>query len=54
MATEAVVKRCGCKGNPSYGSDYQDQKYGAGMRVCNMNQKKSEATCTVCGKVHKL
>lgn len=51
---EAVVKKCNCKGNPSYGSDYQDQKYGDGMRVCTVNQKKTEARCTVCNKVHKI
>lgn len=50
----AVIKRCGCKGNPSHASEYQDAKYGNGNRVCNLDQKKSEATCTICGKVHKV
>lgn len=50
----AVIKRCGCKGNPSYASDYQDKKYGSGMRVMSLDQKKSEATCSVCGKTVKL
>ena len=48
-----IVKRCGCKGNPPNCSDYQDQKYGEGMRLMNLDQKKSEAVCTVCGKTHK-
>ena len=49
-----VIKKCGCKGNPSHGSDYQDSKYGQGNRVCNVDVKKTEAACTVCGKNHKL
>jgi len=49
-----VIKKCGCKGNPSHGSEYQDAKYGQGMRVCNLDQKKSESTCTICGKTHKV
>lgn len=54
MSNEAVIKRCGCKGNPSHASDFQDSKYGSGMRVCTVNQKKTEGYCTVCGKVHKI
>lgn len=49
-----VVKKCGCKGTPSNCSDYQDQKYGQGMRVCNIDLKKTEAACTICGKNHKV
>ena len=49
-----VVKKCGCKGNPSHGSDYQDKKYGDGMRVMNLDQKKTEASCTICGKTVKV
>lgn len=49
-----IVKRCGCKGNPSHGSDFQDKKYGEGMRVMNLDQKKSSASCTICGKEQKL
>lgn len=49
-----VIKRCGCKGNPSHASDYQDAKYGQGNRVMSLDQKKSEATCSVCGKTVKL
>ena len=33
-----VVKKCGCKGNPSHGSDYQDKKYGDGMRVMKIGR----------------
>ena len=50
----AVIKKCGCKGNPSHASDFQDSRYGDGMRVYNLDQKKVEATCTVCGKVQKV
>lgn len=49
-----VVKKCGCKGNPEHASDYQDKKYGQGMRVCSLNQKKDTGTCSVCGKQHKV
>lgn len=49
-----VIKRCGCKGNPSHASDYQDKKYGSGMRVMSVDQKKTEATCSVCNKTVKL
>lgn len=50
----AVIKKCNCKGNPTHASDYQDKKYGQGMRVCNPDQKNTEASCTVCGKNHKI
>ena len=49
-----VVKKCGCRSNPEGISDYQDKKYGKDMRVMNLDQKKAEATCTICGKVHKV
>jgi len=41
---DAVVKKCGnnCK------HDYQDQKYGPGMRVHNQG-KDGKLNCTVCG-----
>lgn len=48
-----VVKRCGCKGTPSDASDFQDKQYGNGNRLMNLNQQKSAAVCTVCGKEHK-
>lgn len=48
-----VIKRCGCKSTPPGISEYQDKRYGDGMRVCNLDIKKTEATCTVCGKSHK-
>lgn len=50
----SVIKKCGCKGNPSHASDFQDSKYGQGNRVMSLDQKKSEATCSVCGKTVKL
>lgn len=49
-----VIKKCNCKGNPSHASDFQDAKYGQGMRVCSLDQKKTEATCSVCGKTQKV
>lgn len=50
----SVIKKCGCKGNPEHAASYQDKKYGQGMRVCNTDQKGGDATCTVCGKNHKV
>lgn len=52
----AVVKKCGCSGNNNvtHAAKYQDDKYGQGMRVCNLDVKKAAATCTVCGKEHKV
>ncbi len=49
-----VVKKCTCKASDSACADYQDKKYGNQMRVMNLDQKKSDATCTVCGKSVKL
>ena len=49
-----VIKKCGCKGNPSHASDYQDKKYGQGFRVMSVDQKKTEATCSVCNKTVKM
>jgi hypothetical protein len=49
-----VIKKCGCTSNPPGISQYQDQKYGQGNRVMNVDLKKTEATCTVCGKTHKV
>ena len=54
MAMSSVIKKCGCKGNPSHASDYQDKKYGHGMRVCMMNEKKDTVVCSVCGTKHRL
>lgn len=50
----SVIKRCGCKSNPPGISEYQDKKYGTDMRVMNVDQKKSEVVCTICGKTQKL
>lgn len=49
-----VIKKCGCKPEPSYAAEYQNKKYGDGMRVCNVDLKKTEAACTVCGRNHKV
>lgn len=41
------VFSCGCK------SDYQDRRYGVGMRLHNMKMdEKKGGTCTVCGKLN--
>lgn len=37
-----MIKKCECS------SQYQDEKYGAGLRVYNATKK--GARCTVCGK----
>jgi hypothetical protein len=50
----SVIKKCGCTGTPSNGSDYQNKKHGDGMRVMNLDVKKAEASCTVCGKTIKV
>lgn len=49
-----IVKKCNCKPTPDHAANYQDSKYGQGNRLCNIDQKKTEASCTVCGKSHKL
>lgn len=47
MATkDVVIKKCTCK------HEYQDQKYGPGMRVHNPSghsDRKGESRCSVCG-----
>jgi hypothetical protein len=52
MAT--VIKQCGCKSDPAGISEYQDKRYGNGNRVMNLDIKKTEATCTVCGRTQKV
>jgi hypothetical protein len=49
-----VIKKCGCQSNPPGISKYQDDKYGKDMRVMNLDIKKTEATCTICGKTTKV
>jgi hypothetical protein len=46
MAVE--VKKCNCN------HEFQDKTYGKGMRVMNLDFKKVNATCTVCGTKVKL
>lgn len=53
MAVTVEIKKCGCTGTPSNASDYQNKKYGNGMRLCNANFKGDMVTCTICGKQHK-
>lgn len=38
------------------GAEFQDKKYGKGMRLHNLTdkQKEAKASCTVCGKVKNL
>jgi hypothetical protein len=46
LAGQTVIKRCSCK------SEYQDSKYGKGMRVHTTGVKKDGMVperCTVCG-----
>jgi hypothetical protein len=52
-----VVKKCECTqsiNNISFCADYQNRRYGKSMRVMNLDQKGSTATCTVCGRSHKV
>lgn len=49
MATE--IKKCNCSGTPA--ADFQDKTYGKGMRVMNLDYKKTSYRCTVCGTTHK-
>ena len=39
-----VVKACTCS------SEYQDKRYGVGLRVHNLCSKGEKARCTVCTK----
>ena len=39
-----VVKTCTCN------SEYQDKRYGVGLRVHNLCSKGEKARCTVCTK----
>lgn len=50
----SVIKKCGCKSNPAGTSEYQDAKYGKDNRVMNLDQKKTSASCTICGKNIKI
>lgn len=40
------IQKCTCK------DEWQDIKYGKGLRVMNMCQKPPGFRCTVCGTVH--
>ena len=42
--SDIVLKPCGCA------SAYQDNKYGAGIRVFNKSQDGAKLSCSVCGK----
>lgn len=50
----SIIKKCGCRVETSHACEFQNKKYGEGVRVMNLNQKKNEASCTVCGKNHKI
>ena len=39
-----VIKACICN------SEYQDKRYGAGLRAHNLCKEGEKARCTVCGK----
>ena len=45
----AQIRKCSCTGLDS--TDFQDSKYGLGMRVHNVGIK--QLTCTCCGKITK-
>lgn len=48
--TPKTIRSCDCtsyRGNPQ-SANYQNEKYGLGLRVHTMAEKKY--TCTVCGK----
>jgi hypothetical protein len=42
--SEVILKLCSCV------SKYQDEKYGAGIRVFNKSQDGAKLSCSVCGK----
>jgi len=46
------VFHCGCTGKEPFAADYQNGKYGKGMRVHTVGGGKDRHTftCTVCGK----
>lgn len=44
--SQTAIKKCECK------HEYQDKKYGKGMRVFNYSKKHDTWRCTVCGS-HK-
>lgn len=50
----SVIKKCGCKSSNSQTTEYQDKKYGKDNRVMNLDMKKTSASCTICGKEHKI
>jgi len=43
------VEKCSCEDYRSPAAGFQNEKYGAGMRVVNP-RKAGGHTCTVCGK----
>lgn len=51
MSTE--IKKCGCDGylGNKRGAEYQDKKYGTGMRAHNIvNGEQKKSKCSVCGR----
>lgn len=48
-----MIKFCGCNPN-TQASQYQDEKYGQGMRVFNPKKDKETWTCTCCGKTKQF
>ena len=44
LANGTVIKACTCN------SEYQDKRYGAGLRAHNLCKKVKKARCTVCSK----
>jgi hypothetical protein len=45
--------RCTCTSDPynnSLAAEYQNEKYGEGIRIHTARTNKAEYTCTICGK----
>ena len=41
-----VIVKCNCR------NDFQDEKYGKGMRVNNKTKKDGECRCTACSTIN--
>lgn len=46
-AKHGTIKvRCTCE------HEFQDSRYGKGIRIANLRKAGTESSCTVCGKTH--
>lgn len=48
MNAGSIIAKCNCSG--SQATQFQDQKYGRGMRVMNHCKKSESVRCTCCGR----